>query len=373
MAEAKSGGKKGRRKGKILLILILLLIIVMVFTIKVFHYTSEPEFCGLCHSNKIPGPNGEVYTWEQSSHAKAGVTCLDCHAKPGLINYFIRKILAIKDPIIQLTHPEREIVMKLAHPSKDAAPMESCLFCHTDDFNREYRASHFMALPWKFLKFRNLDYVVNPQFRIAHSLVDIYKTDRVRGYNFSHKEHMENFEDLECISCHFKEFAHPNPNVNYPYKMKMVCFNCHEKEGGPENSDCETCHAIQPEIRKGSVDKVKGEEDVMSDLECKECHTTFKKLPDEKSCIECHDDEEYGKIFSQWKKEITSKIEELKPLYEEARKKALSNKELMERFREGEELYRAVIYDGSEGAHNFEYEKELLKKAQEIFKEIAGR
>ncbi len=358
-------------KKKIVVLIILLLIIGFFGTIEIFHYTSEPQFCAICHPKKSPGVNGEVYTWRLSVHAKADVECLDCHAKPGVFYYFLRKIVAAKDPITQITHSTEEIEKRLSHPSEDAAPEGSCLFCHSDDFNKKYRSSHFMTLPTKFLKFRNLDYVVNPQYRKAHGLPDIEKTDYVKGYNFSHKDHFENFEDLKCITCHFNQFAHPDYRINYAYKMKMVCFKCHEEEGGPDNKNCTKCHVIQDKIRNAKIKGVEGDEDVMIDLKCTDCHKSFKKLPDKKVCIDCHDgDVEYGKTLVEWKRKIQNRLIKIELLYEKAKVKAEKNKNLEEKFREGERLYKDVLNDSSKGVHNFEYINAILDKAENIFKSL---
>ncbi len=356
-------------KKKITVLIIILLIIGFFGTIEIFHYTSEPEFCALCHPKKRPGPNGEVFTWEQSIHAKADVKCLDCHAKPGVINYFIRKVIAAKDPITQITHSEEEIEKKLSHPSKDAAPVESCLFCHTDDFNKKYRSTHFMTLPTKFLKFRELDYVVNPEYRESHDLKDIMVSDYIKGYNFSHKDHMENFENLRCESCHFKSFAHPDFRINYALKMKKTCFNCHEKEDGPDNNECTTCHVVQDKIRHAKIKGVEGDEDVMIDLKCTDCHKSFEKLPDKKTCIDCHEgDEEYGKTLVEWKTKIRDRLEKMEILYQKAKLNVQKHPELREKFKEAERIYKEVLNDRSLGVHNFEYINALLDYAEKQFK-----
>ncbi len=358
-------------KKKVFVLITILLIVGFFGTIEIFHYTSEPEFCALCHPKKSPGPNGEVFTWEQSIHAKADVRCLDCHAKPGVINYFIRKIIAVKDPITQFTHSTEEIEKKLAHPSKDAAPEESCLFCHTDDFNKKFRSTHLMTLPTKFLKFRELDSVVNPQYREEHGLKDIEKADYVKGYNFSHKEHLENFNNLRCVSCHFNSFAHPDFRINYALKMKKTCFKCHEDEGGPENNECITCHKVQDKIRHAKIKGVEGEEDVMVDLKCTDCHKSFEKLPDQKTCIECHDgDEEYGKTLVEWKTKIKNRLTQIELLYEKAKLKAQKHPEFKEKFKNAERLYNEVIDDKSLGVHNFEYINSILDYIEKELKTI---
>ena len=361
-------------KIKLFIVVILLLGIIGFFGgVEALHYSSSPQFCAICHPKQKPGPNGEVFSWKQSVHSKAEVECLDCHAKPGVINYFIRKVTAAKDLYTQLTHSSSELDEILSHPSKDAAPEESCLFCHSDKFNSEWRSSHFMTLPTEFLHFRKLDYVINPQFRKQYLLKDIMTSDEVGGYNFSHKEHMENFKDLTCQSCHFESTGHPDFSKNYNLKMKKVCFKCHEENDGPSNDECTTCHVVQDNIRHGKLMDQKGDEDVMVDLECTECHKSFDKLPDKKTCIECHDgDEEYGENLVQWKTEIGTKLQKLDFLYEKARVKAENNPALKEKFEHAAELYKAVKNDRSKGVHNFEFIKSVLDVVEKELKAIVA-
>ena len=360
------------KKFKIFFVLIVLFGIIGFFGgVEALHYSSEPKFCALCHPKQKPGVNGEVFTWKQSVHAKEEVECLDCHAKPGVLNYFVRKITASKDLYTQLTHSTEEIEKKLSHPSPHAAPEQSCLFCHTDSFNQKYRASHFMELPTNFLKFRLLDTVVNPAFREKHSLEDIMTTDEINGYAFSHKEHMENYKELTCQSCHFESTGHPDFRKNYKLMMKKTCFKCHEKNDGPSNDECSTCHIVQDNIRKGKLENMQGEEDVMVDLECTECHKSFDTMPEKKTCIECHDgDEEYGQTFKEWKQTTTAKLEKIEMLYLKAKVKANKNKALLKKFKEAESLYKTVKNDSSQGVHNFEFISQILDSVEKSFKDI---
>ncbi len=366
---------KKSNKGKIIVIFLFFLAIIGFFGgVEALHFSSEPKFCALCHPKQKPGPNGEVFTWKQSAHAKEEVECLDCHAKPGVINYFIRKVTAAKDLYTQLTHSPEELDEILSHPSDHAAPEESCLFCHSDDFNKKWRSSHFMTLPTSFLKFRMLDYVKNPEFRKKHSLVDILNSDEINGYSFSHKEHMENFKNLKCTSCHFEQVGHPDFNKNYKLMMKKVCFKCHEENDGPDNNDCTTCHIVQEKIRKAKIENFKGDEDVMVDLECTDCHKSFEKLPDKKTCIECHDgDTEYGKTLVEWKTTTTSRLDTIKILYLKAKDKAFKNKNLLEKFKKAEKMYKAILNDGSKGVHNFEYISSIIDNVEKTFKNIINQ
>ncbi len=359
-------------KFKIFAVVIVLLGIVGFFGgVEILHYTSHPKFCAICHPKQHPGPNGEVWTWKQSKHAAADVSCLDCHAKPGVVNYIIRKVTASKDVYTQLLHSTEEIEKKLANPTPHAAPEESCNFCHTEEVNSKIRASRLMALPTHFLNFRKIDYVVNPDFMEKNSLEDIFKVNDINGYAFSHKNHIENYK-LRCVNCHFEEVGHPDHRKNYGLMMKKVCFTCHEKEGGPSNNDCNVCHTVQDKIRKGKIsDNITGAEDVMASLACTECHTSFDALPGEKSCIECHDgSEDYGKMFNDWKTSAKGKFEKLELIYKKAREKAFSKPKFKEQFKKSENVYQLLKADKSNGIHNSEFISNTLDKLEKDFKEI---
>ena len=59
-----------------------LVVVLGVVVVWGFQYTSKPSFCASCHGIK---PYEQA--WVGSSHAKKGVTCIDCHFEPGAVGY----------------------------------------------------------------------------------------------------------------------------------------------------------------------------------------------------------------------------------------------------------------------------------------------
>ena len=93
-------------KRHIILFTLLSVLAIVVFgfvNIQVLHMTSEPEFCQLCHPAHGFGPLAEVDSWEHSAHGEAGVSCLDCHGRPGVVGYMKAKLGGLKDTYMQLT------------------------------------------------------------------------------------------------------------------------------------------------------------------------------------------------------------------------------------------------------------------------------
>jgi len=64
-----------------------LLVVLFAATLAGLQYTSSPSFCSSCHPI-VPFRD----TWEGSTHAAQGVTCVDCHFEPGAVGYVKGKV-----------------------------------------------------------------------------------------------------------------------------------------------------------------------------------------------------------------------------------------------------------------------------------------
>ena len=106
-------------KRHIVIFTIISVVFVVVFgfiNIQILHMTSEPEFCHLCHPAQGFGPLAEVDSWEHSAHGDAGVSCLDCHGRPGVVGYVKAKLGGLKDTYMQLTISKEEKLKNLSNP-----------------------------------------------------------------------------------------------------------------------------------------------------------------------------------------------------------------------------------------------------------------
>ncbi|HMK60420.1 MAG TPA: c(7)-type cytochrome triheme domain-containing protein [Dissulfurispiraceae bacterium] len=298
---------------KLTVIVIISLIAFFTFvSIEALHFTSDPRFCQYCHPNKGTGPLTEFYTWKMSTHAAAGVECLDCHGDPGVIGYMKAKMGGLNDVYGEfLKSPEHKLsVLKEAADPAYAAklvPNDTCLFCHSDSVNAKTRNNTWMSVG---VHFRIIDGAVNPGFRKSHNLPDVLTENVKSDANIDphHPKHIE--RGINCIDCHLN-VAHSGQAKN---KTKMqTCFDCHDKMRArkmnpPANDNCMACHkknegmVPQASISFGKDDAaVKFEHTTHVAMNgCSDCHPTLFPMKKEeikivfadhaagKECFSCH-------------------------------------------------------------------------------------
>ncbi len=365
----------------IILVTVLTLVAVAGFTyvnLQVLHMTSEPAFCQLCHPAKGFGALAEVDSWEHSGHAEAGVSCLDCHGRPGVVGYAKAKLGGLRDLYMQLTITPEEKLQILENPGDYLVPSEHCMFCHTDEGNAEYRKKHKYSM--QLVEMRMLDSVKNPEFRERKGLPDIMTDTFVGGIHFDHNFHIESFE-MECNSCHFGIIHRDTSKSD---RMNM-CLDCHSENvdsSAPQLADCQSCHQAQYDLNLGKGAKgVAGDESLMwaADVQCDSCHVGAddgQYRPSAESCASCHD-EDYVGIFNDWASDTKSQMEELNLIrseierqLKEADKRKRTTTEAWTLYEKAIYNYRLVRNDGTFGVHNNEYAKEILDSVALDFREI---
>ena len=306
-------------KQHIVIFTIISVVFVVFFgfiNIQILHMTSEPEFCHLCHPAQGFGPLAEVDSWEHSAHGDAGVSCLDCHGRPGVVGYMKAKIGGLRDTYMQLTISKEEKLEILSNPHEDLVPSWHCLYCHSDEGNKTVRET--TKGPMKVVNMRMLDDVVNPDFRERKGLADIMTEDFVGGTHFDHTLHIEEF-DLTCRDCHFGVVHNPATATD---RMNF-CLACHADAGddAPQVADCGVCHEAQKAMNVGTGI---GDLDIPSmmygdaaDMTCVDCHTGVTKgtyRASSSTCTDCHEDEAYNEIFEEWAAETNARIDKLKEM-----------------------------------------------------------
>ncbi len=365
----------------LILVTVLTLVGIVGFgyvNIQVLHMTSEPEFCHLCHPAKGFGALAEVDSWEHSGHAEAGVSCLDCHGRPGVFGYVKAKLGGLKDTYMQLTITPEEKLDILNNPDKRLVPSEQCTFCHTDEGNAAYRKKHKYTM--QVVEMRMLDSVKNPEFRERKGLPDIMKSTFVGGTHFDHKFHIESF-DLECNNCHFGLIHRAQSKSD---RMNM-CLSCHAENddtSAPQLSNCMTCHQAQYDLHQGIGAKgVKGEPSLMwaAEVGCEGCHTGAEDgqfRPTSETCTNCHE-ADYVEIFNDWASDTKSHIAELKLIrsevelqLKEADKHKRSTAKAWKLYEKALYNFRLVRNDGTNGVHNHDYAKAILDSVAADFREI---
>lgn len=368
-------------KRHLLLVTLLAIAFVVVFAfvnIQILHMTSEPEFCAMCHPKHGFGPLAEVDSWEHSGHADAGVSCLDCHGRPGPAGYMRAKLGGLKDTYMQLTISSEEKLKILSNPGPDLVPMEHCLFCHSDEGNRSYREKH--RGPMEIVEMRLLDSVQNPEFRLRKGLPDILTDTFVGGTHFDHAFHIESF-DLTCRDCHFGVVHQPGTKTD---RMNM-CVACHAENkdsSAPQIESCAACHEAQVVINEGKGAKgVQGEPGIMyaAGISCQMCHTAVKDgvyRPSAHTCTDCHDPS-YTEVLNDWSQEIKAKLDRLSLLRADVEKALLAADDKQRNTAAGWELYTKALYnmnlvrdDGTHGVHNNDYVQAILRSVETDFKQV---
>lgn len=345
--------------------------------IQILHMTSEPEFCHLCHPAKGFGPLAEVDSWEHSAHGEAGVSCLDCHGRPGVFGYTKAKISGLKDTYMQFAISREEKLDILSNPDENLVPSWHCLFCHSDEGNQTVRET--TRGPMKLVDMRMLDDVVNPDFRMRKGLPDIMTDTFVGGTYFDHSMHIEAF-DLNCRDCHFGVVHNPGTKTD---RMNF-CLTCHADapDDAPQMNDCDTCHEAQLAMNTGTG--IDGVEDIpsmmfgeMAGMTCTDCHTGVTKgvyRPSSSSCTDCHEDETYKEVFEEWASETKMRVENLKLMRVNIEESLVSADNARRDTDAAWETYQRAVHnlkfirnDGTHGVHNIEYSEAILDQVETDF------
>lgn len=369
-------------KRHIVLFTVLAVGFVVVFgfiNIQILHMTSEPEFCHLCHPAQGFGPLAEVDSWEHSAHGEAGVSCLDCHGRPGVIGYVKAKMGGLRDLYMQFTISKEEKLEILSNPGENLVPSWHCLFCHSDEGNQMVRQT--TTGPMKVVSMRMLDDVINPDFRQRKGIPDIMQETFVGGTYFDHTLHIEDF-DLSCRDCHFGVVHNPSTKTD---RMNF-CLTCHADagDGAPQMADCAVCHQAQLAMNEGQgVAGIKPVPNVMygeaADMTCTDCHTGVTKgvfRSSSSTCTDCHEDPAYLEVFEDWAGETKARVAKLKTIrvnIEAALKDAdaanRSTDQAWASYQRGIHNLRFVEHDGTHGVHNNEYTVAILDSVAADFQE----
>ncbi len=332
-------------------IVYVLILILIGFSVGALELTMNPKFCGSCHEMDY------VYkTWSKSTHAnfwdehkRAG--CMDCHAEPGFFGLLKAKIFnggksGFYHVKYMFAKNKYEIYEKIIEEHAEA-PYKACLKCHK--------------------KFQD--------------------SDIANGIYMPHHSADTEFRNELCSKCH-KYIVHADKKLGYIPANKNLCLDCHKKEDVDVSvKDCTTCHVVQEQMYNGKgLKNVKGEKDVMADndVSCTDCHSNYEKRdfrPVVQSCIDCHDDKEYGaQKIAEMQKGIKDKMPKIrKELIELREKISLKRREgkdiskLLKYYNLAKEDYDFIKNDGSFGVHNHEYTISILEdcmKNIEILKKL---
>lgn len=370
---AKIGDFARRRPSLFVVSLITLVCIVFFGSLEVLHLTSTSKFCGFCHVDEPSGPGGEYYTWEKNVHSYLEVGCIDCHGTPGALGYMKAKIGGLKDlygEVVYSREHKMEILTKGAIDIDYAAklvPNETCLFCHSDEVNKQVRGDTVMSILG--IKMRMIDKVVNPEFRELNGLPDLF-TGKIEGVDPNHSLHVKELK-LSCANCHLG-VAHGN-EFNNLSKMQ-TCFDCHdlerpklEKPKMPANDSCVSCHTLPLAEQEGKFLESKGIPAtpwMMPSITgaCESCHADATTLPTAQSCIDCHD-ASYGEMYTSFRADFQEQKDKITPdwmlLYKNVEKMTDAQRV---QFNQLNYFMNLINQDRSKGIHNTELMNLVFEK-----------
>lgn len=359
------------RKDPLIFTLILAVVLVVggFGSIQMMHATSTAEFCKTCHPKEAVEVRGEYYSFKRGIHSEAGVSCLDCHGAPGIDGYLNAHVVAgMRSLYHEIFTSEEQVIKDLTKFATDpkaaehAASLESCVFCHSDDFNKKMRRDKVIKVLGEF---RFIDDVKNPEFREKFGRPDIM-TEGPIGVNPDHLKHYK--AGVTCFDCHLG-IGHAGVKNHKP-KME-TCFKCHDENRNvakvPANDNCAQCHTMQKGNQQGTYAKtVKGDKWYMADLNCTDCHADAFTLPTPETCAGCHD-ASYADIMKDIQSTYKQKLAQAQAVRDKyaAQTKGMPAAKLAI-YNEMKNILRVLENDGSKGVHNPEYFDLMFDKVPEL-------
>jgi DmsE family decaheme c-type cytochrome len=216
---------------------------------------ARTDLCIQCHQQ-----NPKTQPWHASSHAKAGMACVDCHDPHSPLP----KLGAAEPRTCYKCHSEKAELEAVAHPHQiNGVTGFKCSTCHNshDNIHRETRVDQCLechkghpTMAWKssthaLQKVTCVDcHNPHPDSRV-HLVVDIShtKVDRPKRMPMSVEEPRVCYRCHQTIAGLFNlPFHHPVP------EGRMLCSQCHDSHGQESdrllkaptvNLTCYKCHS----------------------------------------------------------------------------------------------------------------------------------
>lgn len=277
-----AGASRGEKVKKVLRIFLIAVGVIVAVLLLALPVTSQPSFCGSCHEIK-----SAYDRWKASTHQR--VKCVECHVRPGFVNYVKAKFEAAYYIYAHVTdiypHP---VVLK-----REIAN-EVCLRCHSA--NRVISAGGDLIVPHQHHVERLQIPCSRCHSNLHSAVVGSDESAEVKGVVFYHKLCWECHNGVQatnkCSACHTKK-AVPKDHLAGDFgkthgelSKTQDCAKCH----GYTKDFCIDCHKKKPSSHTQAANW-KSEHGAVAKERlagCMACHTPTE---DDSFCWRCHDRE----------------------------------------------------------------------------------
>ncbi len=390
-------------------------VVIFVFFITLTR-PNYPQYCAKCHSS---------ITFNNTCKKPSGnITCVDCHTHNNKVTPVMAVEIKNEHCTAEPCHPIRTLSAK-ASSYKNIKPFQHrthvcdiagnfklrCTSCHSGLGGKKHFETDEMTCDiCHFINTQKSIYAQdkNPDSDCTLCHGHIAKTKEIYGKTFHHDMYEEN-ENVRCSDCHFQTIqGYGEADKKYCLqchssitdihlgtsdihdihidKYKTACTSCHAsiKHGWPqtsntiyEDSNPESINrnnTIQNLIMMGEGGKgVKGEPDPMhlATLNCSACHKNkrFSANVTPEVCNNCHK-KGFDRILSGQMHFTASGMRLLKTLLVKAKRHNTAGNTVIQ---EAEVNYKLIKEDGSFGAHNIKYVKDLLNYSIENVKQVSKK
>jgi len=344
--------------------------------------TSNPQFCGLCHTM-----NNYYANWQTSRHGKSEVSCAQCHYEPGLTGYARAKVKGVSELVSQVTATQKykpegvvsdvsclrsgcHTVEKLGevksqkfmfdhgiHIGREVAGVElRCTSCHSKvGTNIHFAVDEQTCFSCHF----SAQHTVSPSCTGCHGIPE----GKVGERQFQHRLFVRTMDDTQCRRCHASAVqdlsrlvstqcraCHLEPSADllkadttsihraHVTDRGIKCGSCHSsvrhgRKGHPPAlvADCSSCHGTrhsEPELLLAGLGGTgvahTPDRHIMVGVECVGCHAEsgaageINLLGASRSCRQCHD-ATYEEFVDQWKNDLAMELSSLAALEQKAR------------------------------------------------------
>lgn len=389
-------------------------VLVLFLTMVRSHY---PQYCAKCH---------DTITFNNSCKKLSdNIFCVDCHTHENRGTRVMAVEMKNEHCTAEPCHPSPVLSAKTSlykniKPFQHKTHMHEitgnlklkCISCHSNlkgekHFEIDERTCNTCHFINTQKPIHTQDGKISSDCTLCHGHIE--KTKEIYEKTFQHDMYGNN-EKVHCSDCHFQT-VQGNGEVD-----KRNCFQCHSNitdisQGTSDLHDihidkhktaCTSCHAsikhgnltqagsttyegnspgsiyentkVQSLVMMGQGGKgVKGEPDPMylATLNCSACHKGRQASADAVSevCNNCHK-KGFDKILSEQMHLTASRMRLLKTLLTKAKRQHKVTDPVIQ---EAEVNYHLIRRDGSLGAHNIKYMKDLLTYSIENVKQVIGQ